>query len=143
MDANKDQKTASDAANAVLAAVIQKEIEQIRITRHLSGEQADRAIPPQPQPNAGTVWQQADGMKLTGLALSGGGIRSATFCLGVIQSLCEGRLLRHFDYLSTVSGGGYIGGWLSAQIYHRCLSGTPREIEDCLSPNETRDGPPK
>jgi len=143
MDANKDQKNASDAANAVLAAVIQKEIEQIRITRHLSGEQADRAIPPQPQPNAGTVWQQADGMKLTGLALSGGGIRSATFCLGVIQSLCEGRLLRHFDYLSTVSGGGYIGGWLSAQIYHRCLSGTPREIEDCLSPNETRDGPPK
>jgi len=51
---------------------------------------------------------------LTGLALSGGGIRSATFNLGVIQALAELRLLRRFDYLSTVSGGGYIGSWLSS-----------------------------
>ncbi|MFK4443584.1 hypothetical protein ABH944_003962 [Caballeronia udeis] len=142
MAANNNQKNAMDSANAALAGVIEKEIEQIRITRHLSGQPADRPVPPQP-PTNGTVWQQADSMKLTGLALSGGGIRSATFCLGVIQSLCEGRLLRQFDYLSTVSGGGYIGGWLSAQIYHRCPSGTPLEIEDRLSPNETRDGPPK
>lgn len=53
---------------------------------------------------------------LCGLALSGGGIRSATFNLGVIQALADLRLLRHFDYLSTVSGGGYIGSWLSALI---------------------------
>jgi predicted acylesterase/phospholipase RssA len=54
---------------------------------------------------------------LTGLAFSGGGIRSATFNLGVIQALAEFRLLSKFDYLSTVSGGGYIGSWLSALIY--------------------------
>jgi len=53
---------------------------------------------------------------LTGLALSGGGIRSATFNLGVIQSLAGKNLLTKFDYLSTVSGGSYIGSWLSAQI---------------------------
>jgi len=47
------------------------------------------------------------------LCLSGGGIRSATLSLGVLQSFANsGRLLR-FDYLSTVSGGGYIGSWLS------------------------------
>jgi predicted acylesterase/phospholipase RssA len=52
---------------------------------------------------------QALGIDLTGLALSGGGIRSATFALGVLQAIASLRLLRRFDYLSTVSGGGYIG----------------------------------
>src|SRR4051812_43304147 len=51
---------------------------------------------------------------LSALCISGGGIRSATFALGAIQSLAEHGLLNQFDYLSTVSGGGYIGGWLSA-----------------------------
>jgi hypothetical protein len=49
-----------------------------------------------------------------GIALSGGGIRSATFCLGVLQELNARGLLKAFDYLSTVSGGGYVGGWWSA-----------------------------
>jgi len=53
---------------------------------------------------------------LTGLAFSGGGIRSATFNLGILQALAEKGLLRRFDYLSTVSGGGYIGSWLAAFI---------------------------
>ena len=52
----------------------------------------------------------------TGLALSGGGIRSATFSLGVLQALAHAKKLTSFDYLSTVSGGGYIGAWLSAWI---------------------------
>lgn len=47
-----------------------------------------------------------------GLALSGGGIRSAAFCLGVLQAMARGGWLRHVDYLSTVSGGGYIGSFL-------------------------------
>jgi hypothetical protein len=50
------------------------------------------------------------------LALSGGGIRSSTFNLGVLQGLAERGLLTRLDYLSTVSGGGYIGSWLSALI---------------------------
>ncbi len=54
---------------------------------------------------------------LIGLAFSGGGIRSATFNLGVLQALAELRLLKRFDYLSTVSGGGYIGSWLTALIH--------------------------
>jgi len=53
---------------------------------------------------------------LVGLALSGGGIRSATFCLGFLQELQRLRVLRIFDYLSTVSGGGYVGGWWSAWL---------------------------
>ncbi len=59
-------------------------------------------------------------LKPWGLALSGGGIRSATFSLGVTQALAQApasspqgyRALARFDYLSTVSGGGYIGAYL-------------------------------
>ncbi len=51
-----------------------------------------------------------------GIALSGGGIRSATFSLGVLQTLAEKGLLKGFHYLSTVSGGGYIGGLLQNLI---------------------------
>jgi hypothetical protein len=56
---------------------------------------------------------------LVGLALSGGGIRSAAFNMGVLQTLSQSGLLRHVDYLSTVSGGGYIGSclsWLRAHV---------------------------
>lgn len=49
----------------------------------------------------------------SGLALSGGGIRSATFAMGVLVSLSRRNLLHQFDYLSTVSGGGYIGAFLT------------------------------
>jgi hypothetical protein len=55
--------------------------------------------------------------KRSALCLSGGGIRSATFALGVLQGLARAGLLTQFHYLSTVSGGGYIGSWLSAWIH--------------------------
>jgi len=50
---------------------------------------------------------------LVGLAFSGGGIRSAVFNLGVLQALENANLLKRFDYLSSVSGGGYISSCLS------------------------------
>ncbi|MDZ4403289.1 patatin-like phospholipase family protein [Prosthecobacter sp.] len=53
---------------------------------------------------------------VSGLALSGGGIRSATFCLGIVQVLVQLGLFRRFDYLSTVSGGGYLGTFLSTAL---------------------------
>ncbi len=51
----------------------------------------------------------ADDKVQCGLALSGGGIRSATFCLGLLRAFAANGILRRFDYLSTVSGGGYAG----------------------------------
>lgn len=53
---------------------------------------------------------------LTGLAFSGGGIRSATFHLGVLQAVQELDQLKQIDYLSTVSGGSYVGGWMAAHL---------------------------
>jgi hypothetical protein len=67
-------------------------------------------------PDIAQLRLQALDQDLVGLAFSGGGIRSATFGLGVLQALGQMRLLRIFDYFSTVSGGGYIGGWLAAWV---------------------------
>src|SRR5439155_1204160 len=47
-----------------------------------------------------------------GLAISGGAIRSATFALGFLQALAERGRLRRIDFLSTGSGGGFIGSFL-------------------------------
>ena len=63
-----------------------------------------------------TRWCTGWNEKRSALCLSGGGIRSATFALGIVQGLARNGLLDHFHYLSTVSGGGYLGSWLSAWI---------------------------
>jgi hypothetical protein len=93
--------------------VLQQELSQVETARKLRlGENPQR---PHPKHN------------LVGLAFSGGGIRSATFNLGVLQALSQAKLLRAFDYMSTVSGGGYIGGWLMAWMRHRKIG--IKEIE--------------
>jgi Patatin-like phospholipase len=66
---------------------------------------------------------------LTALCLSGGGVRSASFCLGVIRKLAKGRHLSKFDYLSTVSGGGFIGGFLVRWAHEIGLSNVETELE--------------
>jgi hypothetical protein len=60
------------------------------------------------------IMRPTEDSRLVGLALSGGGIRSASFCLGALQALDKAGVLDNIDYLSTVSGGGYIGASLSA-----------------------------
>ena len=60
--------------------------------------------------------RMAERTNAVGLGLSGGGIRSATFCLGVTQVLAERGLLKDVDFLSTVSGGGYTGSFLTARL---------------------------
>ncbi|MGD8571010.1 MAG: patatin-like phospholipase family protein [Gammaproteobacteria bacterium] len=67
---------------------------------------------------------------LSGIALSGGGIRSASFCLGVLQALSYNRWLKHIDYISSVSGGGYIGtslNWLLSNDWQKASVGVDRE----------------
>jgi hypothetical protein len=61
-----------------------------------------------------SVLEQCRNLDTTALCLSGGGIRSATFNLGILEGLARKGVLKDVDYLSTVSGGGYIGGWLSS-----------------------------
>lgn len=112
MDSNKNM----DTDGYTFSKVLSDEVEMLR---------------PQAYDPAHSAEACADKAELVGLAFSGGGIRSATFCLGVIQALSRLSLLRTFDYLSTVSGGGYIGGWLSALIHRTHKPGQP--IEDALT----------
>jgi Patatin-like phospholipase len=76
---------------------------------------------------------KALGEHVSGLAFSGGGIRSGTFAVGFLQGLASSGLIRRFDYLSTVSGGGYAGAWLAAWL--RREGGDPENVQRMLSPN--------
>ena len=130
------------------AQVLQDELEEIEKSRELRLENYKK---PKEEINPIDPLEQAHNKRLMGITFSGGGIRSATFNLGVLQALAELGLLKHFDYLSTVSGGGYIGSWLTAQI-HRLASeskNTPQEIkevikkiEDNLSPSDNSKNTP-
>jgi hypothetical protein len=82
---------------AVVASINTKERAAVDARRHRYG------LPP-------------DGNNAVGLGFSGGGIRSATFCLGAGQVLAERGLLKHVDFMSTVSGGGYLGCFLTRRL---------------------------
>lgn len=109
--------------------VLERELDQITKAREGRGVQGVRAEKVQDS--------------LIGLAFSGGGIRSATFNLGILQALARNGLLHQFDYLSTVSGGGYIGSWLAA-VTKRYLAKVPgssfQDVEKALVPEKYAPG---
>ncbi len=76
-----------------------------------------------------------------GVAVSGGGIRSATFALGVFQALAKLDLLRHIDCLSTVSGGAYFGAFFG-RLFHRDYIQSHDDIRFVLTgPHDGRQPP--
>ncbi|HVN04819.1 MAG TPA: patatin-like phospholipase family protein [Bryobacteraceae bacterium] len=88
--------------------VAQEELDDISARRQARGQ---RSISPNED-----VEIRAHDAELLGVCISGGGIRSATFALGVLQGLVAKSILEKADYLSTVSGGGYIGSWLQGVL---------------------------
>ncbi len=100
---------------------------------------------PEKRTSAGEPFVAFRAGDLTGLALSGGGIRSATFALGVLQGLHRVGMLNKFDYLSTVSGGGYIGSFWSNWLARRELldkagtNGTSGDFPSNLDPRPPRE----
>ena len=74
------------------------------------------------------------------IALSGGGIRSATFNLGFLKGLNHTKksgeskksLFRQADYLSTVSGGGYIGSFIQHRLHQT------REYDNLFNDDELK-----
>ncbi len=111
--------------------VLQDELEEIRKAR--IARRVYEIIP-----NDAEVESNARSGKLLGLALSGGGIRSATFNLGVLQGLAKYRLLPQIDYLSTVSGGGYIGAWFISLLKKNRSPNPVEAIQKTLSPAHGR-----
>ena len=84
------------ATRALIEAAFPTELQRLR----------DRRLAP--------VFAHIRALDSAALCLSGGGIRSSSFALGIMQGLAKHNLLGKFDFLSTVSGGGLSGGWLSA-----------------------------
>jgi hypothetical protein len=116
--------------------VLNEELDVVAGARNAFGLKGDQ-IDPVVDPDVGAT-MRARAANLCGFALSGGGIRSATFNLGILQALARHRLLDRFDYLSTVSGGGYIGAWLSGWInrHPRGVRGVQDEMREALHGNE-------
>ncbi len=108
--------------------MLQEELEQLRIRRQYLLKK-DVTI------TAATGIEQAHEFGALGLGLSGGGIRSATFNLGILQGLASLGLLPHVDYLSTASGGGFIGSWLHGVI-KRLYKGDPAKAAENLDPEK-------
>jgi hypothetical protein len=69
-----------------------------------------------------------------GLALSCGGVRSASFGLGVIQGLARTGLLNHIDYVSSLGGGAYIAGSLVIQAQRGKLAEPGMLLRNRLPP---------
>jgi hypothetical protein len=92
--------------------------EELR-TIHERRTRSEFKNPPEPAEEEPDAQERARRMDLIGLALSGGGIRSALFNLGFLQALYNQGFLRHVDYISSVSGGGYIAGWLANLMTHK------------------------
>jgi Patatin-like phospholipase len=91
------------------------------------------------------VIQRMHAARRSALCFSGGGIRSATFGLGVLQGLSahsggkpreKPQLLGEIDFLSTVSGGGYLGSWFSAWAM-RAPGGAAQVIRELASHPKT------
>lgn len=116
----------SDASPVTFSSVFDQEVKQIK----------DARVARKVRVGNGEEFVKTS---LIGLAFSGGGIRSATFNLGFLQAMARERLLHNFDYLSTVSGGGYIGSWLAA-VTSRFLKAqsdkTFEDVETALKPEE-------
>ncbi len=117
----------------------------VPLEEHQDIEEAKKAQEQKQHDHLKNIWAAVHALpengKQAALCISGGGIRSATFALGVLQGLARCGLLGKFHYLSTVSGGGYIGGWLTAWI-HRAENGLSDVIRDLAKPREeTRPNP--
>jgi hypothetical protein len=63
-----------------------------------------------------------------GLALSGGGLRSATFSLGILEAFARNECIPYLDYLSTVSGGSYIGAFFCSHYVPHELRGDVEQM---------------
>ena len=126
-------KVVSERARAEELALFGEELKLVHERRERLGIGGDGAPPPSSQGALdGGVNAAAPGnndaeppprmrrseasAETVGLALSGGGIRSATISLGILRALCRAGLLPRVDYLSTVSGGSYTGAFLCSRF---------------------------
>jgi Patatin-like phospholipase len=132
IDGRKPDEVTSKNINAFAEALVLEEERGNAILRPDGSRNSGFNLPCSVSP---ALYRWLNNLDRSALCLSGGGIRSASFGLGALQALASypgraspgrdktqeepelaaGRsFLAQIQYLSTVSGGGYIGSWLSA-----------------------------
>ena len=120
----RQKRTGEKWKNIAFGEVYKEEMAELRVrwANYSGGSGRDRDI----------VLQPSAENRLVGIGYSGGGIRSATLNLGITQALYDCGMFDHIDYMSTVSGGGYLGSSISSLM--RCKSvaseSTTRESRD-------------
>ncbi|MGY2812002.1 patatin-like phospholipase family protein [Bradyrhizobium sp. USDA 4506] len=128
----KEAPAISDVGDVLL-----DELDAVRRRRDLDPLQT--AEIPKGASTADKVKAYQDGVKelqdLSALCLSGGAFAVAAFALGVIQGLADRRILSKFDYLSTVSGGGYVGSLLTAWVQRAGYDQVEAELRGALPAN--------
>jgi hypothetical protein len=115
----------------------------VPLRKDLKPEDARKTQEEEQQQHLNHIWEAVHRLpeKRAALCISGGGIRSASFTLGVLQGLARAGLLGKFHYLSTVAGGGFIGGWLMAWIL-RAKGGLAEVLTAlCEAPHDQRLNP--
>ena len=121
--------------------VLEGELERIHDRRATLFGPIPPSVPFRPQPDEDCRIRRARHRSLTdgvmALSFSGGGIRSGTFAVGFLQGLGALGVLKRFDYLSTVSGGGYAGGWFAAWALR---DGSIRDVERQLDGDRRAQG---
>ncbi len=120
----------ADATAVAFQTVFQRELTDILARR--GGIATDPVLGPLSRD--GGFSKEVPVLNAVGLAHSGGGVRSAAFCLGVQQAMDSTNALDRVDYLSTVSGGGYIGASLTAG---KSMSDGKFPFESTLEGSET------
>ena len=118
----RTKETAESAAARSFDQVLADELHAVQESRRL------RSQPHVEIDEDASPIQAAHEAHLMGLSFSGGGIRSATFNLGVLQALARLGMLPRADYLSVNSGGGYIGGWFGAWVRRQGLGQVVAEL---------------
>ncbi|MCB2019495.1 MAG: patatin-like phospholipase family protein, partial [Burkholderiaceae bacterium] len=125
-------------ADGPLRALFEAEAALIVERRRIAQASATaQASPPTTPPPTGPTADDAtarNAMPRVGLAISGGGVRSATFGLGMLRGLARKRLLSRVDYLSTVSGGGFVGAMFGRLVTLVGIEAAQAELARSTSP---------
>ena len=117
--------------------VLEKELDRILERRDVAYQETGKTS------NSTSRNKRLEGNDTTGLALSGGGVRSAAFSLGFLQGLYRAGRMKGFDFLSTVSGGGYAGAFFSTDVIEQDKVNWDRDGDrDRLSFEPNRDKTP-
>ena len=115
----KPEAEAGGAPGFSFREVFREELKEVRRRWEQLPGGSTRRLATEAGSSEGSIGEPTVRHGLVGIGFSGGGIRSATLNLGIAQALHRRGVFDHVDYMSTVSGGGYLGSSISSLMRRR------------------------